>query len=478
MRTMTLAPFAVAILLFSTNPSLGQEAPEPPRAGRHYFVPGVGATDDRVGDAIIRWYLSDPEFDQPRADPAPVDTRLGDESPAMAARSSTLTFATAELASGWVFQNANGTWSEMTTPGTVGGLQITHAAPLAGTHLFSYVGIWTDYDLLNPFANGGIVALRAGISSDVVNNPADASRPRLRITPDPEPFSPQVPSTQGIDFAFIINENDENSPVIPALSAPGKTYVAYAAMPAHGSAGRHGVAWDHDATGASGGVARTVALHALEVGTADAAAFTGSASPIASGTYAAGGFRVGEPDGWAYFNLRGLGNFGGYTLWSGGEPLEGSDRIGHVDADSPIGLPGGLAFFNTGDPMTFGDQAAADRIEYAAGALLLNSFDVATDSAAGGNPAVRLEARPLNPSIQQTYTLRSRGDHWIATNPGTATYDLVWAGPDNGQVDSSGDDLVIGFDLFNLNSDPLHGGETQLDATRYSEIAPTDPNNP
>jgi photosystem II stability/assembly factor-like uncharacterized protein len=366
-------------------------------------------------------------------------------------------------AGGWTFQSGEGSFTAATTPGEVGGLQITHPAPQATSILISYTGIWannsrTEFQL----ADNAVYAARATISNSVANTFVDGAKPRLRL----EPVAPF-----GIDYSYTINENNALSPFHP--SPAGSDYVAYFRPFDLATNGQAAFVFDLASAGAEAGFARTVAMSSLEVATGNPSAFEGSANAIASGTFAAGQF-----GSWTVTDL-GEGNFGGIVIWeNSGTLFTGDGRLTWSDPNEPSGVSssGGADLLGAQNP---------DQIEFNDGAFYWNRFEIQPSDIAGdGNyPSVQIEARPANPSLQAANTLRTDGDHYdgVVASGANGLYDLFWVAPDNGLGGGSGnneDDLIIGFNLFNANPVPSHGGAVTLHSARTWVIGPNDPNNP
>lgn len=194
-----------------------------------------------------------------------------------------------------------------------------------------------------------------------------------------------------------------------------------------------------------------------------------------------GTFEVGQFDVWTPTDLE-EGVFGDMILWEDSGVLSTvGGTLTWIDPNEPSGtaVVGGADILGVG-----GGLAGEDLIEFSPGALYWNQFEIFADDPAGDGdyPSAQIEARPVNVSMQTANILRTDGDHYDGANAvGTGLYDLFWVAPDNGEGSGPGnnaDDLIVGFNLLNVNANSTHGGSVTLHAARFWMISPDDPNNP
>lgn len=453
--------------------------PAPPAGANGVDIFGDGSlvANDVIGDLTVTYYVSDgTAFDMVDSMVFTVDTNLGAAGPTDQAGPGgipTITFnpiTPLSTAGGWAYTPGDGFVTAPATSGETGGLQITTPNTAATTVLTVYTGIWANSSIADLMLQDGLVyAVRATIASNVANTPAAGSKPRMRLEPG---------ATYGLDHQYEVTENDGASPFHPSTS--GSVYIAYWDKYDLTNDSQVTLALDTNATGnEGGGPARTVTFSSVEVGSADRSGFTGSATAIPSGTFTAGQF-----GSWTYLSL-GTVDFDG----AGGLPPFWEDNastldttggtLTHVDANEPSGVAasGGAALLN------INEQTGPDQIEFIPGNFYWNQFEIsAADPAADGDyPAVRVEARSFDPAFQNASALRPDGEHYDATVASgmNGLYNIFWVGPDNGAgAGARADDLIEGFDLFNVNGNATHGGRTTLHAARYWVIGTDDPNMP
>jgi hypothetical protein len=365
---------------------------------------------------------------------------------------------------GWRFEPGDGAFTQASSASDAQGLQISHPAPMATSILISYTGSWSNGSRPEFYLEDNtLYAARAVIAANIGNTFVDGAKPRLRLEP--------TTATFGIDYTYTINENDPASPFHPTPN--GRTYVAYFRPFDLATNGQSAFVFDMAASGVEAGMTRAATMMNLEIATGNPAAFESSAFAVAAGTFMPGGF-----GSWSLTDL-GEGDFSGIVIWEdSGQLVTANGRLTWVDPNEPHGVsPGG------GADMVGAN--GANQIEFTPGALYWNRYEIEPSDFANDAtyPSIQLEARPFNPSFQAASVLRTDGDHYdgALASGGNGFYDIFWNGPDNGAgggASSDGDDLIMGFNLFNANGIGLHGGAVTLHSARYWALGPDDPNVP